>query len=287
MLHARYALLSLTLASAAFAGPPVPFLLSGSDTLGPVMDDAIYYAGLSADIGYIGGGSGIGERELANGRQGIAPMSRLFTPAALQIAADHGITPELHIVALDGVVIVVNSANTLTQMTFQQIRDIFECRTTDWSQLPDSGLTGAISVYRRNDVSGTTDTIKSIVGFTPGPCATVVDPPPDATVQIRELTSTQVNAIAYVGLVGTDPAARNHALNISSSGNPGTFFAPTVATICSRTYPINRSLQIYKATGPGAVVRPAEQSLLNFMDDPVQRDPIIINNEFIALSQCP
>jgi len=287
MLQTRFVLLSLVLSTVAFAGTPPPILLQGSDTLGPVMDDAIFYAGLTADIGYIGGGSGLGERELANGRQGIAPMSRLFTAAALQIAADHGITPELHLVALDGVVIVVNSANAMSQMTFQQIRDVFECRTTDWSQLPDSGLTGPIAVYRRNDVSGTTDTIKSIVGFTPGPCATVVDPMPDASIQIREITSTTTNAVAYVGLVGTDPAGRNHALNISSSGSPGTFFAPTVATICSRDYPINRSLQIYKATGSGANVRPAEQSLLNFMDDPASRDPIIINNEFIALSQCP
>jgi phosphate transport system substrate-binding protein len=251
------------------------------------MDDAIVAAGLDADLRYLGGGSGVGEAALANANQGIAPMSRLFSAAALQIAADHRITPELHIVALDGVVIVVNGANTLSQMTFQQIRDIFECRTTDWSQLPDSGLSGQIVVYRRNDVSGTTDTVRSIVGFTPGDCATVIDPPPDASLQIRELTSTQTNAIAYVGLVGVDPDARNHALNISSSGDPGTFFPATVATICTRDYPINRSLQIYKATGEGATVRDAEQALLDFMDDPASRDPIIINNEFIALSQCP
>ena len=284
MSQTRFVLLSLVLSTAAFAQP---FDFSGSDTLGPVITDAIPAAGLSKYLNYVGGGSGVGEAALANGRQGIAPMSRFFSAAALQIAADHGILPELHVVALDGVVIVVNSANTLSQMTFQQIRDIFECRTTDWSQLPDSGLSGAITVYRRNDVSGTTDTIKSIVGFTPGDCTIPVNPPPDASIQIRELTSTETNAIAYVGLVGVDPDARNHPLNISSSGDPGTFFAPTVATICSRDYPINRSLQIYKATGPGAYVGPAEQSLLDFMDDPASRDPIIINNEFIALSQCP
>src|ERR1700687_1657732 len=144
MLQLRLALLSLVVTGAAFAQP---FEFSGSDTLGPVMDDAIVAAGLSADLRYLGGGSGVGESALANGRQGIAPMSRPFSAAALEIAAQHGITPELHVVALDGVVIVVNSANTLSQMTFQQIRDVFECRTTDWSQLPDSGLPGAIAVY--------------------------------------------------------------------------------------------------------------------------------------------
>jgi phosphate transport system substrate-binding protein len=285
MLQTRFALLSLgVLTTAAYAQP---FEFQGSDTLGPVIDQAIPAAGLDGQLRYLGGGSGLGEAALANGRQGIAPMSRLFSPAALQIAADHGITPELHVVALDGVVIVVNSANTMTLMSFQQIRDIFECRTTDWSQVPESGLTGPIAVYRRNDVSGTTDTIKSIVGFTPGDCTIVVNPPPDASIQIREFTSTQVNAIAYVGLVGVDPGGRNQALGISSSGDPGTFFLPTVTTICSRDYPINRTLQIYRATGDGAFVRDAEQALVNFMDDPASRDPIIIQNEFIALSQCP
>ena len=98
---------------------------------------------------------------------------------------------------------------------------------------------------------------------------------------VSDFPSTATSLPESVPMLTYTVPAASVAMN---SGGPG---SGTVATICSGDYPINRSLQIYKATGSGAFVRPAEQSLLNFMDDPASRDPIIINNEFIALSQCP
>ena len=64
----------------------------GSDTLFGVTTDAINLSGLATEIQYVGGGSGLGEAGLLEGTQGIAPMSRAPSAAALATAATKGIT---------------------------------------------------------------------------------------------------------------------------------------------------------------------------------------------------
>ena len=64
-------------------------------------------------------------------------------------------------IALDGIVVLVNKANPITELSLADIAAIFSGAVTDWSQL--GGQPGSIRVLARDDKSGTFDTFKTLV----------------------------------------------------------------------------------------------------------------------------
>ncbi|AUB81235.1 substrate-binding domain-containing protein [Candidatus Thiodictyon syntrophicum] len=66
-----------------------------------------------------------------------------------------------HIIALDGIAVIVNPDNRVSSLTMDQVKRIFACEITDWSQVGGSG--GRIQTYARDANSGTYDTFKSLV----------------------------------------------------------------------------------------------------------------------------
>ena len=57
------------------------------------------------------------------------------------------------VLCLDGVAVVVNAENTVTDLTAEQIMQIFMGEITDWSEV--GGEAGAINLYTRDSASGT------------------------------------------------------------------------------------------------------------------------------------
>ncbi|MGZ3745536.1 MAG: PstS family phosphate ABC transporter substrate-binding protein, partial [Pseudobdellovibrionaceae bacterium] len=200
----------LLVASTSFAAK---HLISGSDTLGGVMTDAIIAAGLDQEISYVGGGSTIGEKAFVNGEIGITAMSREIKPDAAAQLQTAGVTPIAHVVALDGISIFVNKANPAVGIDFATLAKVFTCEFTSWSQIPGSGKTGPIHAFRRNDESGTTDTFKNLVGVKAfGACVTVLA----ETADIAEKVGLDTEAMGYAGLSGkTD---KNRELAVAKVG---------------------------------------------------------------------
>uniref|UniRef100_UPI004056876F substrate-binding domain-containing protein n=1 Tax=Candidatus Electrothrix sp. TaxID=2170559 RepID=UPI004056876F len=67
-----------------------------------------------------------------------------------------------HVLALDGVAVIVNAANPVaSNIDVDTLRDIFCGKITDWSEL--NGTPGKINLYARDEASGTHDTFKSLV----------------------------------------------------------------------------------------------------------------------------
>src|SRR5690348_8847207 len=75
--------------------------LRGSDTLFGVITEAINKTGLQGELSYVGGGSGAGESGLRAGTQGIAPMSRALSAAAVDDLKKQGVTPVEQVIGLD------------------------------------------------------------------------------------------------------------------------------------------------------------------------------------------
>jgi hypothetical protein len=65
-----------------------------------------------------------------------------------------------HVLALDGIAVVVNKGNPIASLSREQIRAIFSGQTTDCSKV--GGRPGRIGIYARDDRSGTYDTFKSL-----------------------------------------------------------------------------------------------------------------------------
>jgi phosphate transport system substrate-binding protein len=253
-----------------------PAPIRGSDTLFGALTDAINQAGLQADLQYLGGGSGLGESGLRTGTQGIAPMSRALSAAAIEDLLNQGVTPVQSVIGLDGVAVFVKADDLALQVDIPTLRAIFTCQITDWANVPGSSQTGTIAVYRRNDDSGTTDTFKTLVGVTTfGACVT----PLATTADMAEVTSTDPLAIGYAGLSGERPGA-NRPLAVGRTAE-GPFVAPATDTIRDFSYPLARRLYVNSVTD-GRFPSAAEQALLDVVVDRSFMDPIILANEFVT-----
>jgi phosphate transport system substrate-binding protein len=273
-------------ASSAHAAPAN---LHGSDTLFGAVTQAITAAQLDSVLHYIGGGSGTGENGLLDGSQNIAPMSRALSTSAINNLLNQGVTPVQNVIGLDGVSMWVQSTSSTVAIDIPTIRSIYLCNITDWSNVPNSGKTGAIAVYARNGLSGTTDTFKTLIGGLPattngnanwGPCVHEVD----TTNDIATHTSNEANAIGFAGL--SAGRAGNRALKVAVDATH-TAIAPTEATIRSFSYPLSRRLYVNSVTD-GRFPTDDEQALLDAMLDRSFMDPILTANEFITCpATCP
>lgn len=250
-------------------------LISGSDTMAGLMTDAIVASGMNQVIGYVGGGSGVGEKALVAGEIGITAMSRPLKPEAEAALANQNVSAVVHVIALDGLSIFVNKSNPLVGMDFTTLAKIFSCEFTSWNQIPGSGKTGAIKAFRRNDESGTTDTFKNVVGIKKfGDCVTVVN----ETVDISEHTASNTDAIGYAGESAHKDG--NKSLAISKAGTQ--FVKPTTATIRDGSYPLSRKLYIYEVSG-ARIPSEVEKALLDQVLDRSFMDPIVQDHEFITV----
>src|SRR5262245_5290015 len=162
------------------------FTMRGSDTLFDPITRAIQLSGVM--ITYTGGGSGTGETALLNHTQGIAPMSRNLKDTIIGPGGSHpswAPTPD-NVLALDAAVIVQKNVATKCP-NIQEFKSLPGKPATHWLQMMLGGVDGSGSAaacnhsarldalqaladcmnvlqvdhfYRRDDNSGTTDTMK-------------------------------------------------------------------------------------------------------------------------------
>lgn len=143
------------------------------------------------DVTYDPTGSGAGISGASDGSLDIGLSSRGLHDDETDVEA---IT-----VCLDGIAIVVNTANPVTDLSLDQLAAIFSGEVTNWSEV--GGNDGEIVVIGREAGSGTRDGFESIVGVE------------DACVYAQELTATGAvtaavasneNAIGYASLSAVD-----------------------------------------------------------------------------------
>jgi phosphate transport system substrate-binding protein len=146
-----------------------------------------------------------------------------------------------HVLALDGLAIIVNAANNSTnRMDFQTLADIFSGTITNWSQL--GGPNAAIKIHARDEQSGTYDTFKSLV------LGKKTLDPSAKRYESSEALSDAVNADAHaIGFIGLPYIKYNKALAISDGGPA---IRPTVFTVASEDYPVSRRLYLYTPATP-------------------------------------
>ena len=87
------------------------------------------------EISVTGGGSGTGIAALINGTVDIANASRQIKPEELQQAKDNGENPVEYVVARDAIAIIVNPENPVSQLTLQQLSDIYSGKINNWSEV--------------------------------------------------------------------------------------------------------------------------------------------------------
>jgi phosphate transport system substrate-binding protein len=133
-------------------------IIGGSTSVLPLAQKlaaAYHHATHSAEPKVSGGQSDIGIAGAASGRFDIGDSSRdsLTTDP-------HGLT--FTKIARDGICVVTNNKNPVTNFSQQTIQGIFSGAIRDWSEVPNAKVSGPIDLFDRDGASGTQDAFQNI-----------------------------------------------------------------------------------------------------------------------------
>ena len=101
-----------------------------------------------------------------------------------------------HVIALDGIAVIVNPINPVSLLTRDQIADIFSGKTRRWSGV--GGKDEAIVVHARDDKSGTYDTFAHTV--LSGRGLTVDATRHESSDELSDAVAANARAIGFIGL---------------------------------------------------------------------------------------
>lgn len=174
-------------------------VIDGSTTVGPIAKAFAEYfmeQNPSVNVTVSESGSGNGVRSLINNTCDIGILSRFMTENEFSAAVKNGITPIAHVVALDGLAVVVHPANRVTELTREQVRDIYLGKITNWNEV--GGPDARIIVISRDTNSGTYETFENIV-MNKEKMAEHVEYVGSNGAVLQRVSNTQ-GAIGYIGL---------------------------------------------------------------------------------------
>lgn len=189
-----------------------------------------------------GGGSGVGLAALINGSTDIANSSRLIKPTELdKIKARYNKNGIEIACAKDGLSVFLNKANSVSELSVQQIGKIFSGEITSWKQVGGDDV--KIQLYGRESSSGTFEFFKEHVvktDFSPT-CKTF-----PGTAAIVNAVKKDKYGIGYGGAAyAKDVKDCKVKKDAKSRG-----VLPSAATIKNKTYPISRYLYMYLKSKP-------------------------------------
>ena len=157
-----------------------------------------------------------------------------------------------NVVALDGIAIIVNPVNPITQLSIPQLQAIYSGKINNWNMV--GGKDAPIELYGRDRESGTFAMFTEKVMGKEGSAAPAISAvPADHQIGDSELMVDAVmrspNAIGYVShpMVG---GAKT--LSISDGSVPAVL--PTDLSVMTEEYPIQRRLLLYQWDAPGSMM---------------------------------
>lgn len=176
------------------------------------------YPNVTATAEFVGSGAGI--EAVTNGSADIGNASRALTDEEKA----NGISE--NIVAIDGIAVVVDPANTVENLTKQQLTDIYSGTVTNWSEV--GGEDSPIVVVGREAGSGTRSAFEELLGLEDA-CAYSNEL--DSTGAVMARVASTPGAIGYVSLDVLDDSVK--ALNLDD-------IAPTEENIKAGDYFLSR-----------------------------------------------
>lgn len=210
-------------------------VVDGSTTVGPIAKAfAEYYMGINpgTNVTVSESGSGNGAKSLINGSCDVADMSRFMKAREFQAAVTRNIFPVAHVVALDGLPIIVHPSNPVRELTVEQVRNIYLGKISNWNQV--GGPDKKIVIVSRDTNSGTYETFNELVmkkeKIVKG-CEYV-----GSNGAVRGRIQNTPSAIGYAGLGFVDRSVK--ALKING-------IYPAGKTVSNGTYPIARPLYMF------------------------------------------
>jgi phosphate transport system substrate-binding protein len=177
--------------------------LSGSTSVQPLAENlakAFMAANTGVQVDIQGGGSSVGVSDATSGLSDIGMVSRALKD-------EEKATLKETIICIDGVDVVVNTANGVSDLTAQQITDIYTGKITNWKDV--GGSDEPIIVIQRESASGTRDAFQGFFKLVET----------DAAGNKKELVTEKALEFNSTGAVITAVAGKPGAIGYASMGS--------------------------------------------------------------------
>ncbi|PTS86405.1 hypothetical protein DBR00_02290 [Pseudomonas sp. HMWF032] len=230
--------------------------------------------GRSVSIEVAAHGSGTGFVALGDGSADLAASSRPIKDsevASLQAFGDLQSPSAEQIIALDGLAIILHPTNPLGALSTEQLAQIFAGEIKDWAQL--GAPAGAITLYARDDKSGTFDTFKELVLSANGKSLAASAKRFENSEKLSDAVSQDPNGIGFIGL----PYIRQ-AKAVAIAAGKSQPMLPSLTLIATEDYPLSRRLFLYNQP---ELQNPWALALVRFAHSP-RGQAIVDQNGFIA-----
>jgi len=229
----------------------------GSDTIvNLALAWAERYQDAHADvrISVTGGGSGTGIAALINGTVDIANASRQIKSEEVDQAKANGVEPVEHVIARDAIAVIVNPENPVSQLTLQQISDVYSGKINNWSEV--GGEDRPIVRLSRETNSGThVYFLETVLRLGNSKDKTLFSTDtlllPSSEGIIAEVRQNP-NAIGYDGLGYVPKDLKMIAIAKETGGD---YVLPSIPTVNDKSYPIARDLYMYTNGEPTGIVK--------------------------------
>lgn len=164
--------------------------ISGSTSVGPTMEvlAEAYQKNNDVKIEIQQVGSSAGIKNTIEGTSNLGMASRDLKDEEAQSAEGTEI-------AIDGIAVITNSANKITDLTMAQVKDIFTGKITNWKEV--GGNDAEIVVVSREEGSGTRDGFQEILGFESGDLIKNAQIS-DGSGNVKSIVEGNENAISYI-----------------------------------------------------------------------------------------
>ncbi|GAB2931300.1 substrate-binding domain-containing protein [Rheinheimera gaetbuli] len=198
-------------------------------------------------------GSSTAFKDLLSGKADVGMSSRRISTAetdtARSLLGDLSKIGNEHIIALDGLAIIVNQNNPLKAISTETLAKVFSGEITNWSQL--GGADRPVVLLARDNNSGTFDTFNSLVlkKF-----ARQLSAEAQRFESSTELSVAVSQDEAAIGFIGLNYISYNKALAISEGGDTTPIY-PTRFTVSTEDYALSRRLYLYTPTGASQMAK--------------------------------
>lgn len=198
-------------------------------------------------------GSSTAFKDLLSGNTDIGMSSRRITldevNKGMATLGDLSKIGNEHIIALDGLAVIVNQNNPLKSLSTEQLAKIFSGEVTRWSEL--GGADKPIMILARDDNSGTFDTFNSLVLKKFSKALSSKARRFESSTELSVAVSQDDDAIGFIGL---DFISYNKALAISEGADTPAIY-PTRFTISTEDYALARRLYLYTPTSASQMAK--------------------------------
>ena len=203
-------------------------IVAGSTTVQPiasVVAEAYMKKHSDVLIAVQGGGSGTGVKMVAEGTADIGMSSRELKEKEINTHPDL----KAHTIAHDGIAVVVHPSNPLSDLTKEQITDIFSGRIRNFKEMGGDDTETVVVI--REEGSGTRATFEKLIMGDVDTAKNALQKPSNGAV--KATIAGNENAIGYLGIAYLDESVKAIKMN---------GIEPSKENIRSGEYPVSRKL---------------------------------------------